>query len=60
MRLSTRIWQDWLNALLGVWVAIQPWVLSYTDNATALWSSVIAGVLIVLLSLWSNAQHASS
>ncbi|HEY8449825.1 MAG TPA: SPW repeat protein [Bacillota bacterium] len=51
------IWQDWLNALLGLWVAVQPWVLGYAENKAALWASVIAGVLVIIFSLWSQSQH---
>jgi hypothetical protein len=38
--------------VLGVWVLVAPWILGYSSLTPALWGSVIAGTLIILLSLW--------
>ncbi len=43
-------WLSWLNCLLGLWVVMSPWVLSFSTDASATWNNVITGVIIVALS----------
>lgn len=45
-------WLNWSEFALGLWVLVSPWILGYWRITTALWSGVVAGVLIILLSLW--------
>lgn len=44
-------WAGWLSALSGLWVLISPWVMDYSNNTGATWSSVISGVVISLFSI---------
>ena len=45
-------WQDWGNALLGVWAIIAPWVLGFADSSTtAARTAWTLGSAIVVLSL---------
>ncbi len=37
---------------MGLWMLVSPWLLGYWRITAALWSQIIAGVLIILLSLW--------
>lgn len=46
-------WEEWVNAAIGVWVFISPWVLGAATNASILWNSLIVGALLVILALWS-------
>ncbi|AKO93224.1 SPW repeat protein [Priestia filamentosa] len=41
-----------LNALIGVWFIIAPWVIGFSDQSGALWSSIIFGIIQVIVSLW--------
>ena len=45
---------SWINVLLGIWLIIAPFVLSYGDNPTPRWNDVILGILIVIFA-WSSA-----
>ncbi|MGE5042346.1 MAG: SPW repeat protein [Candidatus Levyibacteriota bacterium] len=47
----------WITGILGLALAVAPWVLNYTGNGVALWSSVILGGLTVIASLIEGAQH---
>ena len=38
-----------INALLGIWVVISPWVFGYSGNSGGAVSAVIAGVVILVL-----------
>ncbi len=43
-------WQNWVSLIMGVWFVIQPFALSL--NSGEKWSSVILGLITVLLNLW--------
>ena len=45
-------WLSWVNAVLGLWVIVSPFGLGYTTSG-ALWNSVIMGIIIAGLSIWS-------
>jgi hypothetical protein len=53
-------WEEWLNATIGVWVFISPWVLGASTNAKVLWNALIVGAVLVILALWSvSLEHGS-
>ncbi|CAK8583447.1 SPW repeat protein (plasmid) [Priestia megaterium] len=41
-----------LNALIGAWFIIAPWVIDSSDQAGAFWSSIIFGIIQLIASLW--------
>lgn len=43
----------WIQLLAGLWILISPWVLGFYAINLALWSNLIAGVLIIILNIWS-------
>lgn len=43
---------SWTQLVLGLWVLVSPWIMSFADLTVALWSNVIAGALIVIFALW--------
>jgi hypothetical protein len=44
-------WQDPVNALLGAWLVLSPWVLGFQGIAAATTITVTIGVLLVAFSL---------
>ncbi len=49
-------WQDGLNLLLGVWLAISPWALGYAAEVTPAWNAHIWGIVIAVvaaIALWT-------
>jgi 4-hydroxybenzoate polyprenyltransferase len=40
---------SWLTLLLGLFLGVAPWLLGYQNNSTAMWTSVILGVVMVLV-----------
>ncbi|HEU4585369.1 MAG TPA: SPW repeat protein [Gemmatimonadaceae bacterium] len=47
---------SWINALLGIWMIISPWVFGYAGTNTArMWNSVIFGIIVLILGVWSAA-----
>ena len=45
----------WVTGVLGLLLVICPFIFAYSDNAAALWTSVIAGFLIAIASLIEKA-----
>jgi hypothetical protein len=47
----------WVNIVLGMWVIVSPFVIAF-HSAKAVWSNVIAGVIVGILALirWSMRQ----
>jgi len=50
---ANNIWVSWLNALLGVWVLISPWVVGFNRSNAAMTNNVIVGIIVIILSVWS-------
>jgi len=46
-------WEEWISALLGIWLIIAPFVLSFSSQTHAMWTHVVLGVLTAIVSLWS-------
>lgn len=46
--------RSYLNALIGVWFIIAPWVIGFSDQSGALWSSIIFGIIQIIVSLWGS------
>lgn len=57
---------SWINALLGLWLIVAPFVLAYGGQVeafavegavgsaqTAMWNDIIVGVIILVLGAWS-------
>lgn len=44
---------DWVNAILGLWLVASPFVLGYSDMATAMWSSIIVGLVVLVFAGWA-------
>ena len=42
----------WITGILGLVLGIAPFVLGYSDHSSAMWTSVILGVIVFLISLY--------
>jgi succinate dehydrogenase/fumarate reductase cytochrome b subunit len=49
---KTYVWAVLCNILVGVWVAVSPWLVETTRDPAMSWSLVVAGVATVVLGLW--------
>ena len=49
---KTYFWAVVVNLLLGVWVAVSPWILRLAEQSTLMWNSVIVGIAVAVLALW--------
>jgi hypothetical protein len=46
-------WEEWANLVLGLWLVASPWVLGFTANVNAMWTSVVLGLLVAAVSAWA-------
>jgi hypothetical protein len=44
---------DWINALIGVWLIIAPFILGYTAIVAAMWNDIIVGLVVVVFEVWA-------
>jgi len=52
--ITFRDWEEWIKCILGLWLAISPWILGFQHTA-AMFVNVAIGILIAylaLLELW--------
>lgn len=42
-------WEEWLNLIVGLWVIVSPWVLSFSADTTAMWTNVIVGAIVAVV-----------
>ena len=47
----------WITGLLGLILAAAPWLFQYSDNTTAMWTSLALGAVIVLASAVKGFLH---
>jgi hypothetical protein len=46
---NRKIWEEWVNLAIGVWVLIAPFVLAFSGTQPgAMWNHVVIGVLVAL------------
>lgn len=48
-----RAWEEWTEAALGVWLVISPWLLGFSMYRQATLSTVVSGLVILALALWT-------
>jgi len=44
-------WLSWINAALGVWLILAPFILGYRDAAMV--NDIIVGIIVLMLGTWS-------
>jgi membrane protein YdbS with pleckstrin-like domain len=44
--------KSWIQAGIGFWILISPWLLGFAEVALAKWSNVGFGLILVVMSIW--------
>lgn len=47
-------WEEWINALLGLWLVISPWLLGYGQMQAPVWNQIIVGIIAGVLAIWAT------
>lgn len=45
-------WEEWIEAILGLWMAVSPWLLGFSHLHAATVSSLVTGLVVLALALW--------
>ncbi|WP_454854087.1 SPW repeat protein [Rhizobium binxianense] len=48
---SYRLWEEWFELLIGIWLIISPWMLGFTLQPIFVWNALICGCALLMLSL---------
>ena len=51
----TAMWQHWINAILGIWVIVIPFLA--LTGSTLTWTLVATGAVILVLGFWGGASN---
>jgi hypothetical protein len=46
-------WLSWVNAVLGVWLIIAPFILGFSGMTGSKWTNIVVGVGIAIFGAWS-------
>lgn len=52
LAMPRQIWASWVNAVVGAWMIIAPFVTGYQTSAEH-WNSVVFGILVLIAALWN-------
>jgi hypothetical protein len=44
--------ERWIIIAVGVWLIISPWILGFSDEVLVKWSSVLCGIILVVMNVW--------
>ena len=50
-----KAWEEWTEAVLGLWMIVSPWVLAFSADMQARNIAVITGIVVAMLALWTLA-----
>jgi hypothetical protein len=53
------IWEEWLNLIVGLWVLVSPWVLSFHGTTRPMAVHVVIGIAVAVLAaieIWMTSQ----
>lgn len=48
---TVKHWQDPVNAVIGAWLVLSPWALSFQAEQVAMFNAVVVGALLVAVAL---------
>lgn len=54
-----RMWQQWINTILGLWVVALPFIGIQSSSAFT-WTLAVTGIVIALLAAWGAMEHQES
>ena len=46
-------WEEWVSAVLGLWLIVSPWLLGFKADTHVMATHVVLGVLVVVASAWA-------
>ena len=53
--LVPRAWEEWTEAVLGLWLIVSPWALGFATHVDARNAAAATGIAVLVLALWTLA-----
>jgi hypothetical protein len=53
--ISFHKWEEWIEAALGLWLIVSPYILSFTSQMHATVNQVVIGIIVAALAVWASA-----
>jgi hypothetical protein len=53
--ISFQRWEEWIEAALGLWLIVSPYLLGFTAQMNATVNQVIVGLIVAALAVWAAA-----
>jgi hypothetical protein len=47
------VWANVVNAVVGLWFILAPFVLRFSDRTTPMWLSILGGAILLILAGWA-------
>ena len=47
----------WFTGIMGVALIVAPFLMGYTDNVLALWTSIITGLIVLAVAVFKGIKH---
>ncbi|MGC9599008.1 MAG: SPW repeat protein [Minisyncoccia bacterium] len=42
----------WIEGIVGFWILLSPWLLGFANISIAKWSSILCGLILILVNSW--------
>lgn len=56
--LAYHSWEEWVNAALGTWLVLSPYLLNYaSQQQVATWNQFFVGLLVFILAVWAGVRR---
>ena len=43
-----RMWEEWVNLVLGTWLLVSPWLLGFSASSTSVLNTVLIAIFIIV------------
>lgn len=50
-------WNAWVNLIVGILLIISPFVLGFSSNTMAMWTAIIGGAVVAIVSALQAVYH---
>ncbi len=48
---------SWINALLGLWMIVSPFILALSGTMGVMWDFIIVGIAFIVFNVWAAVVH---
>lgn len=45
--------RNYTQLVLGIWILLSPWLLGFSSISIMTWGNLIAGIILILTSVWA-------